>query len=260
MRLTKRLFSTATINMTGKKRLWIVRHGQAAHNPRAEAKKDAGCTHEEFLQAMLQDDVFDAPLTELGRQQALSLGLGVKDTQSWDECLDLIVSSPLSRALETGDVIVPPNDNCERIKRVCVEDFREVNGWLLNAKRRNVSELQELFPSWDYSEITPTDELWTEKLEEQVDCGHRGYDGLCWLLNRSEDNILLVCHGGILRFTMNLNPSVVVVDARTESSRERDVKGRFGNCELRRYELDWGGETNDQNGAKPTVVLTEVDL
>jgi len=246
---------TVSFTQIMKKQLWIVRHGQAAHNPRAEAAKEAGCSHEEFLEAMRQDDVLDAPTTDLGKQQALAL----HEEHTWDH-LDLIVSSPLSRALETADVIVPPtNDNSA--KRVCVEDFREINGWLLNAKRRSRQELQEIFTAWDFGEIAQTDDLWTPTLEEQVDCAHRGYDGLCWLLNRPEEKILLVCHGGILRFTMDMNPSVCVVDGRTSSSSDRNVKARFGNCELRRYELTWDGDdVTQEDGKKPTVTLTEVDL
>ena len=246
---------------TMSKQLWIVRHGQAAHNPRAEAAKDAGCSHEEFLEHMRLDDVLDAPTTELGKQQAREL----HRMYSWSH-LDLIVSSPLSRALETADIVVPPSINGETTIRVCVEDFREVNGWLLNAKRRDRSVLESTFPAWDFDNIAETDELWTTDLEEQVDCAHRGYEGLRWLLNRPEENILLVCHGGILRFMMNLIPdNVCVVDGRTDSgsTRYRDAKARFGNCELRRYELK--GERRDdpselKGSNKAAITLTEIDL
>jgi broad specificity phosphatase PhoE len=235
------------------KRLLIVRHGQASHNPRAEVAKDAGCTHAEFLEIMRQDDVLDAPTTDLGKEQARAL----RDQHSWDH-VDLVVSSPLSRALETADVIAPPN-----IKRVCVEDFREINGWLLNAQRRNRSHLEESFPLWNFSEtsISETDELWTPNLEDQIDCAHRGYEGLCWLMNRPEENILLVCHGGILRFTMSDHPNVRVVDGRVESSRDRDVKARFRNCELRSYTLRWDADddTLPNNNGKPIITLTEQD-
>jgi hypothetical protein len=42
---------------------------QAQHNPRAEAARTAGCSHEKFLDLMREDDQFDADLTELGRAQ-----------------------------------------------------------------------------------------------------------------------------------------------------------------------------------------------
>lgn len=255
MHLTQRLLfaSTSDIRRVMKKNLWIVRHGQAAHNPRAEAAREAGCSHMEFLELMRQDDVLDAPTTDLGKQQAFA----VYKNHSWDH-LDLIVSSPLTRALETADIIVPPNDNAA--KRVCVEDFREINGWLLNAKRRDRSELQKAFPAWNFDEIATSDVLWTPVLEEQVDCAERGYSGLCLLLKRPEENVLLVCHGGLLRFAMNMNPKIRVVDRRNTCSNDRDVKDRFGNCELRRYELSWDGDDKNDDGTGPIVLLTEVDL
>ena len=239
---TRRLFTSATMM---KKQLWIVRHGQAAHNPRAEAAKDAGCTHEEFMELMRQDDVLDAPTTDLGKSQARA----VAEKHSWDH-VELVVSSPLSRALETADLIVPAG----RAKRVCMEHFREINGWLINAQRRNRIELQERFPEWDFGEIAPTDELWTPTLEGEFDCAHRGYQGLCGLLKRPEERILLVTHGGILRFLMNQHPSVVVVDGRLQSSKDREARARFGNCELRKYTLTSHGDEH-----KPTITLTEMD-
>ena len=50
----------------------FVRHGQAQHNVRAEAKRDAGCPFDEFIATMREDDAFDADLTEAGREQARS--------------------------------------------------------------------------------------------------------------------------------------------------------------------------------------------
>ena len=62
--------STAAATAAQSKILYIVRHGQALHNPRAEAAKAAGCSMDEFFELMRQDDALDADLTELGRQQA----------------------------------------------------------------------------------------------------------------------------------------------------------------------------------------------
>ena len=42
------------------KRVLIVRHGQAQHNPRAEAAREAGCSFDEFLRLMELDDAHDA--------------------------------------------------------------------------------------------------------------------------------------------------------------------------------------------------------
>ena len=55
------------------KTLHFLRHGQAVHNPRAEATRAAGCSFDDFLRLMKEDDAFDADLTALGREQARGL-------------------------------------------------------------------------------------------------------------------------------------------------------------------------------------------
>lgn len=51
------------------KTIRFLRHGQAMHNINAENMRESGCSYEAFIQAMKDDDHFDSPLTELGRQQ-----------------------------------------------------------------------------------------------------------------------------------------------------------------------------------------------
>jgi len=226
-----------------------LRHGQATHNPRAEEAKAQGCSHETFMELMRQDDSLDSELTELGRLQAKN----VCETfnSHWGD-FDLVVSSPLSRALQTAELAVPPNIQ----NRLCYEDFREINGWLLNAKRRAISELKELFPRWNLEHLKHADDVyWTPTLESTTACGERGYQGLQWILERPEEKILLVTHGGILRFTMTEHPNVKVQDARQQGT-DRPAVSRFCNCELRRYQINWEEHSNDEG----KVVLTEVDV
>ena len=137
------------------------------HNPRAEVAKDNGCSMEEFFELMRQDDVLDAPLTDKGKNQAKSVQL---DTSNFN----LVASSPLSRALQTADGIYPPPSSSSTVKRVCCEHFREVNGDLLNAKRRSRSELKQLFPDWNFEEISEEDTLWTPTMEAVEDAAERG--------------------------------------------------------------------------------------
>ena len=56
------------------KRVLIVRHGQAMHNPRAEKAREDGCDFDTFLNLMKEDDQFDASLTQLGVKQAIEAG------------------------------------------------------------------------------------------------------------------------------------------------------------------------------------------
>lgn len=248
--------------MMKQKQLYIIRHGQALHNPRAEAARHAGCSYNEFLELMKQDDVLDAPLTQQGKKEALSI--------TPISNVDLVVSSPLSRALETADLLF--NNKQHPKRRICVEEFREINGLLLNAKRRRVGELQEQFPLWDFSQLTQQEDLlWTSELESQQACSERGYRGFCWLMHRPEESIVLVTHGGLLRFSMTQHSNIKLVDGRLlqqeqETEERRPVSKRFGNCEVRRYQMSWDDEqveSSSSNGdinAKPTIKLTEVDF
>jgi broad specificity phosphatase PhoE len=240
------------------KHLYIVRHGQAMHNPRAEVAQNNGCGMEEFFELMRQDDALDADLTDLGQVQAKSV-VSVEQRPDHLSQVQLVVSSPLSRALQTADLVHPASE-CS--SRVCVESWREVNGDLLNVKRRTVTELNQKFPQWNFNGITETDELWTPEMEGFDECAERGYQGLCWLMERPEECIMLVAHGGILRYTMNTHPHVKLVDQRT-GSKEKPIEARFDNCELRRYTLSWeeGGDDDDddESGGKRPIVLTQVD-
>jgi broad specificity phosphatase PhoE len=236
------------------KELWVLRHGQATHNPRAEAAREAGCTFDEFLELMRQDDSLDADLTDLGRAQAQQVHAMHQHALS---SLDAVISSPLSRALHTADLAAPHVSI-----RVVDEAFREINGILLNAKRRSKSELTRLFPTWSLEGVEREhDGDWTaHELEDKQACGERGYHGLVGLVRRDEKRMLLVAHGGLLRLVMAEHPSVIVRDERSAAETvgpssnaastvthevRRASHARFGNCELRRYRMEWA----DENGA-----------
>lgn len=248
------------------KRIVFVRHGQATHNPRAEAAKANGCSHEAFLNLMKEDDQFDAELTTLGIAQA---EIGRKENKLMLHGVDLVVSSPLSRTLKTADLILCPEKGLEQPliydkslgrndisihhpKRICLEELREINGWLLNAKRRQRGELTKMFHErWDFDLLSEEDETWGAELEEYKDCGERGYLSLLWLLKRNEEKILVVSHGGILRFSMD-HELVQVDDSRN------DEEKRFSNCEMREYELSYDINDSDIDDSRPLVKLTEI--
>jgi len=276
------------------KRLFLLRHGQAQHNPRAEAARHEGCTHDRFLAIMKEDDALDAPLTALGLEQAKRVTHDLA-LASKLRSVDLIVSSPLSRALHTANLVIPPisekeiiedvhndsnNPDNKRLEvnggqhepsRICINSFREINGWLLNAKRRNKSELENLFPSWDFGFISSeTDNDWTETLESQADCGERGYKSLLWITKRVESTVFVATHGGLLRFLTVDHPNVKLADGRTSEysdqnggneGGQRDVTERFENCEVREYVMSWEKEDKDEDGKlfRPIITLTEVN-
>ena len=197
----------------------FVRHGQAQHNVRAEAKRDAGCPFDEFIQTMKEDDAFDADLTEIGREQAISAR--APDVQ-------LVVASPLSRAVETASLMYPGREI------VCVEELREWCGQLVNSKRRTASQLKERFPVVDVSQLNEDDERWdAEVLEEEASVARRGMAALQWLAKRPEDSIAVVAHGGLLAVTFDPegHGGHSCVEAPNACTK------RFSNCEVRTVTL-----------------------
>lgn len=263
------------------KRLLFLRHGQALHNPRAEKARENGCSFDEFLALMEEDDSYDACLTPLGEDQARDAGRQPHVRHAFRQ-VDMVISSPLSRALRTADLALESaGHDISQSKRVVLEHFREINGKLLNAQRRPRTELEMTFSSWNFSHIPAFDESWTEELEERHECGERGYQGLLWVMDQSEKNVLVVCHGGLLNYMMNGHPRVVLLDGRHQTkqvngSDRRCVSKRFGNCELREFVLTaWACEEyasktvsnalNQLNGTKlediqPIITLEEVTM
>ena len=287
--------------------LYVVRHGQAMHNPRAEAAKEEGCSMEEFFRLMREDDALDADLTDLGRLQAMQCHRdhfvqekdGTDNDRNNPLGIDLVVASCLSRTIDTADLVFPPyhvdddddqdNEPLPAPRRISIDKFREVNGNLLNGKRRTKSELIARNPNWNFDSLeTEDDELWTPEMEKYEDCAERGYRGLVELLtddtpefdsnnhdnnNNNKDHIntiLLVCHGGILRYLMNIHPLVHLSDERTAKddgadSKTKSVEARFDNCELRKYRLSWKEDITDPNpkdngdGSRRAIVLTQLD-
>ncbi|GMI36070.1 hypothetical protein TrCOL_g4431 [Triparma columacea] len=202
------------------KNLYFLRHGQAFHNVRAEPMRAAGCTFQEFLDQMKEDDSLDSALTEEGIVQAKEASDSPMSSQIAEK-LELLVSSPLSRCIDTADLIFPRRDPPTRI---ILEEVREINGLLLNGKRRKRSMLEKLYPHWDFSGVSNDDDVdWTaDELESDESVRARGLKALDLLWRRNETEIAIVAHGGFFRKLFS-SSSVVVKD---------DV-ARFSNCECK---------------------------
>jgi len=105
-----------------------------------------------------------------------------------------------------------------------LEDLREINGWLLNGKRRTRAELNNRYPTFDTSMVlTDEDVLWqAEILEEDESVRARVNRALSFLWEREEENIAVVAHGGLFKKMIDGNFLV-----------SSDLDGKFENCELK---------------------------
>ena len=149
--------------------------------------------------------------------------------------VDLVVASPLSRALDTADLAFPTAHTPKaQGRRECNEQVREILGFLVNGKRRKKSELALLYPHWGFDAVTDEeDALWEAwgdaQLEDSLSTQERAHACLEWLWNREERDIALVAHGGIFSLLTNDHSHVECGPG---------VGARFANCELRSCRLE----------------------
>ncbi|GAA6006869.1 hypothetical protein JCM11491_003212 [Sporobolomyces phaffii] len=170
--------------------LYLTRHAQAEHN-----------VAEDY-------SIPDAPLTQLGREQSAQLR---KDTEeSWTNQVDLLVSSPLKRPMQTFIIgYAPLRARLEASGRpvVLLPELQEVNAHPCDTgSSRETLESDPEFTGLDFSLLDSAPDrhdgtAWTSKrgffspdqVEERARWVRR------WLRDRKEERIVVVAHGDILR-------------------------------------------------------------
>ena len=149
-------------------RIWLTRHGQTDLN-----------------KAHLMQGLTDEPLNETGRRQAMEARKCIGDIK-----FDAVYSSPLSRAVETASVIGGV-DSSEVIKdpRLIEVDFGKYEKrkyWILGL-------IMSLY--WALPEVFPCPRT-VETVESMV---ARSSSFLKELEEKEFENVLISCHGGIIR-------------------------------------------------------------
>ncbi|CAO1614267.1 unnamed protein product [Parajaminaea phylloscopi] len=160
----------------------ICRHSQATHN--------------------VADDYSlpDAPLTDLGKQQASKLPEFVAQLQ---QQVDLVVSSPLKRTLQT--TLRGWGPAVERLggrkNVVCLPQLQECNAYPCDTgSAREVLEQDPEVSGFDFGLLTPD---WTSKqgqfAADEATLNARAQWVRQFVRSRPEKTILLVAHGDIIR-------------------------------------------------------------
>ena len=151
------------------KKFYFIRHGESEFNV---ARRYAGTT--------------DTPLTDLGREQAKKTG----QTMRADGIhIDAIISSPLSRALDTAKIVAMeigyPEDKIIIDKRVIERNFGKLEGkqW-----------------SPDHTDAYKK----SQGGESETDLVTRMRPALDWIEGLPYDNILVVSHGATGRALRSL--------------------------------------------------------
>jgi broad specificity phosphatase PhoE len=143
-------------------RAWLIRHGETDW---ARLGRHTGRT--------------DVPLTELGRSQAVAAGRKVGG-----QTFDLVLSSPLQRALETARIA----GFGERVD--LVDDLREWDYG--DDEGRTTDEIREERPGWS---------IWTHgpKGGETIDQVAARTDRVIARIRSAEGDVLCFAHGHVLR-------------------------------------------------------------
>ncbi|KAK5175695.1 uncharacterized protein LTR77_000834 [Saxophila tyrrhenica] len=207
-------------------RIYLTRHAQAEHN------------------VDLDYSILDAPLTPLGRKQASSLSRLLPP--SIQSRIDLLVSSPLSRTLQTTLLGYEPviSRLGGRGAVVCLPEAQECNDFPCDTGRPR-SELEQIpeFKGFNFEKLTDD---WTGKqgfyAPDPGSIAARARKVRQFLYERPEKEIVLVAHGDILRqitATAEAGPGVYMWrNAEMRVHRfEDEEKGGEGECFLRLEEV-----------------------
>lgn len=205
--------------------LYFLRHAQGTHNVNKDYRSPAN---------------IDAKLTELGESQCHNLAGNITGLE-----LDLIISSPLTRTLQTATLSFA-EALAEGTPIIAEENLRETVNY--NCDRRSrLSELREAWPGVNFSGVhDEEDPVWAKYVaifgDEEAFIAHRESDDLdslaararallTTIASRPEKRIALVSHNAFLTHLFNTDLGGIVEFA-DETAKTRLSK-TWENCELR---------------------------
>lgn len=209
------------------KLVWFFRHGESAANvakaEAAEADSLRGDGRATATAAYKVDPALaDAPLTERGLEQARQ---GAAAIAGWRVQPELIVCSPLTRALQTAALLFEPA-LLSGTPLVVRPELREYFGHLIEARGRPIEQLLaepslRALPSWPAVEAALAPEAtrhWRQAWDAELadGAGWRGHadDGArCaafkrWLSEQPQARVATVSHWGTVNNLVNREPCI----------------------------------------------------
>lgn len=177
--------------------VWVTRHGQTDLN-----------------KAKLMQGRVDQRLNDVGRQQAVEARKNIGDV-----VFDVVYASPLDRAIETATIIGNVSrDEIITDQRIIETDFGKYD----KVHYYKMGLFMTLY--WALPEVFPAPKT-VETIKSMVD---RSSSFLEELKGKEYENVLIVCHGGIIRAICGYL-----------EHRKNGIKWRPKpkNCEIRKYEL-----------------------
>ncbi len=178
-------------------KIFVVRHGQSEWN-----REHRICGH------------IDIPLSEEGRKQAEVLAAELKRNEK-ENAIRRIFVSPLQRARATA----APVEKALGIKAEIIEELRERHFGVFEGTDIRSSEFQRVWNEPFYR---------FEHGESPTDVASRIYPFLDRLRREEEGNVLLVCHGALMRIIATYFLSMTIEEYRAYTP---------SNCEIAEYEI-----------------------
>ena len=140
-----------------KKVIAIIRHGKTECNEHLSLQQWGS-------QNFKDPEFWDTVLTQIGRKQAEDLNYQIINEDKHKRLLkaDLIVSSPLTRALQTTELIFKNtskfNETGSKIPKIALPMAAE-RVYMSSDAGRSRHELEKEFPQWDFSHLPTTDDV-----------------------------------------------------------------------------------------------------
>ncbi|KNC81186.1 hypothetical protein SARC_06469 [Sphaeroforma arctica JP610] len=211
-------------NIIQGRQVWFVRHGQSESQYQSKIAADS---------ALPNVVIADPDLSVMGRQQSDDLKRYILLLKAeTGRKVDLVVSSPLTRALSTATRALSRVENGTSPVKV-LASIRERSNRACDCGS-STDELRQSFPAIDMREL-PEDwwQCWHGDFQESVESvAKRAEEFTEWLRGRPEKTIAVFSHGNFLLHQLG-GP-------------------RMGNCELRLWniDIDADSKTADHPGMK----------
>jgi broad specificity phosphatase PhoE len=168
------------------KNIWCIRHGTALHNTLFSLIGKRAYTDKIYT---------DTPLVENGEIQSRTLGGTWKDIHK----IDVVFASPCKRTLQTATNIFKNTTK----KIIAIDEITEYPQSVEYCnKRKNKTELKELYPTVDFSMLDEVSPYWiddTDVEESEKECLNRVRIFKEFLISRPEKNICIVSHSSLLK-------------------------------------------------------------
>lgn len=184
-----------------------------------------------------KDELYaDAPITDKGVLQCKDLQQWIEKDSSLIKSVQLVLVSPLQRALQTASLTLPFLEG--KVPWIALESLREASGAHPCDRRRNKSSIVAEYPHICFDDLkTEEDTLYSkyqDAREPPAAVIARCNDFLEWLSRRTEDHIIVVSHSAYMDQLFGN-----VFDTTPENSR------RLNNCEMRTFVVALSGRIKD---------------